>query len=123
MELHFVLKIKTEFGKGNGRNMAVLGVLFEIDDDSTTGCPFLDEYQTADKAIHSYNMKTLLGDSLQKPIRYFHYKGGLTTPDCDEVVNWYVFETPLKITTAQYKKFASHWILNYDFARGNGNNR
>lgn len=122
MEMHLVLRVRSEFGKGNGRPYAVLGIFFEID-DSTSGSPFLAEYQTGDKVKHSYNMKTLLGDYIQKPIRYFHYKGGLTTPTCDEVVNWYVLETPLKMTTAQYKKFASHWILNYEFAQGKGNNR
>jgi len=29
---------------------------------------------------------------------YFHYDGGLTTPTCDEVVNWHVLKTPLSMS-------------------------
>ena len=32
---------------------------------------------------------------------YFHYKGSLTTPSCDETVNWFVDQEPLKISSSQ----------------------
>ena len=32
---------------------------------------------------------------------YYHYVGGLTTPNCDEIVNWVVNTTPVKISSRQ----------------------
>lgn len=38
---------------------------------------------------------------------YWHYEGSLTTPDCNEAVQWHVVERPLQITDAQVKKNTS----------------
>ena len=32
---------------------------------------------------------------------FYRYKGGLTTPGCDQVVQWTVFQNPLYISRAQ----------------------
>ena len=29
---------------------------------------------------------------------YYHYKGGYTTPNCDEVADWILIKDPLKIS-------------------------
>lgn len=34
---------------------------------------------------------------------FFHYLGGLTTPTCDEIVNWVVMEAVESISPAQLK--------------------
>jgi len=36
---------------------------------------------------------------------FFRYNGGLTTPGCDEIVKWYVFETPLSMSMEQWQTF------------------
>lgn len=36
---------------------------------------------------------------------YAHYKGSLTTPHCNEVVEWIVFLKPLNISRSQIKLF------------------
>lgn len=33
---------------------------------------------------------------------YYHYLGGLTTPDCDEIVHWFSKADPIKIPQSQY---------------------
>merc|ERR1719153_2103481 len=38
---------------------------------------------------------------------YFHYKGSLTTGDCQEAVNWIVFRKPLAITENLLRSFQS----------------
>ena len=36
---------------------------------------------------------------------YVHYQGSLTTPHCNEVVEWILFTTPLNISTSQMHMF------------------
>ena len=36
---------------------------------------------------------------------FYRYKGGLTTPGCDEVVQWTVFKDPLYISEDQVSNF------------------
>ena len=40
---------------------------------------------------------------------YYHYIGGMTTPDCGEVVNWVVYYNPVKISALQYNELRN-WI-------------
>ena len=122
IELQIIHKARPEFGLGNGRPNAIISILFEID-DSNIGSSFLAQYQATAASKFSYNLKTLLGDYIEKPIRYFAYKGSMNVPPCEESVNWYVLEKTIKMTTAQYKKFSDKWAMNLNFAQGKGNNR
>lgn len=36
---------------------------------------------------------------------FYHYQGSLTTPPCSEGVNWYVFQTPIQMSTSQIEQF------------------
>lgn len=46
------------------------------------------------------NFNTILSDFVSNyPV--FHYQGSFTTPDCGEIVNWYVIQKKFPITTAQ----------------------
>ena len=37
--------------------------------------------------------------------KFFRYSGSLTTPDCNEVVQWTVFKDPIKISASQVRFF------------------
>jgi carbonic anhydrase len=52
---------------------------------------------------------------------YFHYEGGLTTPTCDETVNWIVIEKPFIIGEDQLSDF---WNVfrKYNYVYGNARN-
>lgn len=39
--------------------------------------------------------------------RYYNFAGSLTTPPCSEEVNWFVLKTPVEMSDAQLKRFAS----------------
>lgn len=58
--------------------------------------------------------------------RFYNYPGGLTTPTCDEAVEWYVNQNPIRINKKQLKVFQDMWVktgFNNEFATGQGNNR
>ena len=42
---------------------------------------------------------------------FYRYHGSLTTPPCNEVVEWVVFEEPLKISSAQVGSFKKIFIF------------
>lgn len=47
----------------------------------------------------------LLTGLLVPPPKYYRYSGSLTTPPCDEIVNWIVYKDKLKISLAQLNAF------------------
>ncbi len=38
---------------------------------------------------------------------YYHWSGSLTTPPCSEGVQWYLFNEPIEVSSAQVEKFVS----------------
>ncbi|MCF6155647.1 MAG: carbonic anhydrase family protein [Candidatus Brocadia sp.] len=43
---------------------------------------------------------------------YYNYTGSLTTPPCNEIVNWFILKTPIEVSKAGVGKFSS--IFKYD---------
>lgn len=52
-----------------------------------------------------FDLSSLL--NVQKP--YFNYEGGLTTPDCSEIIEWIVFKEPISISHQDFQKF-KNWV-------------
>lgn len=44
--------------------------------------------------------------------KWFNYQGSLTTPTCDEVVDWWVSAEPVTISTAQLDELKRAFRLN-----------
>lgn len=123
MEMHVVHSLKTEFmSEKPTRNLAVIGILFTVD-DSQGDNPFFTSYDPTSTAQFTINMSQLLGNQTTKPVQYYLYPGSLTTPPCSEVVNWYVLANPLYLSSKQFTRFSTAWAQNSTFANGNGNNR
>ena len=38
---------------------------------------------------------------------YYHYTGSLTTPDCNEIVNWIILKTPYSCNQAQLNSIST----------------
>ncbi|XP_037793892.1 carbonic anhydrase 1-like [Penaeus monodon] len=89
--------------------LAVLGVMLEIaNEDNEDLSPIIDGLSTI---VDANSQKTLatpfpLSDLLPADTSSFYrYSGSLTTPNCNEVVTWTVFENSITISKAQIEKF------------------
>jgi carbonic anhydrase len=127
LELHIVHQMTEESAKNakTQRKLAVVAVFFQLD-TSNQAVPHdfitaLNLNNTGSKI--DLNMYQLLGDDLVDMTSFYAYKGSLTTPPCSELVNWYLFETPLKITKSQLDQFNQRWKDNCNHGCGHGNNR
>jgi len=122
LEMHIVhTLIPDHFDEGVTRNLAVLGFFFELDDTKPPNT-FIDSLNLTNIGVEiEINFQLFLGD-IHIP-DFFAYKGSLTTPPCSEIVNWFVLEKSLHITSQQLDLFSSRWGNNPVFAGGHGNNR
>jgi len=127
LELHIVHQMTPQSASTakTNRNLAVVGVFFNLDEDSqATPNSFIEalKLHNVGTDIH-LNMNELLKNDLTDKMTYYAYKGSLTTPPCSENANWYVVEKPLTITKDQLDQFNLRWKDNMNFAGGYGNNR
>jgi carbonic anhydrase len=53
-------------------------------------------------------------DLLPSDRSFYRFPGSLTTPDCNEVVNWYVMKAPIELSESQIQEYARHY---HDTAR------
>ena len=53
-------------------------------------------------------------DLLPSDRSFYRFPGSLTTPDCGEVVTWYVMKTPIELSESQIQEYSSHY---HDAAR------
>jgi carbonic anhydrase len=124
LELHVVHVITAEyysFSKERAddapqRHLAVLGVLFKVDDDAPPH-PFIEALKL-DEVGNGSKIKLNMADyfgHLNSP-EFFTYAGSLTTPPCSEIVNWYVVSQPETITSEQLKQFSGR---SESFRKGN----
>jgi len=127
MELHLV-HFKTEYGndivsaiknepKGKNDNLAVLGIMFEIQDEDNEALEpmmnALEKVATTDITKKVDMEVTTLKSLLPKDTKNFYrYQGSLTTPGCNEIVVWTVFKESVGISAGQMAKFRQNVKLN-----------
>merc|ERR1711963_1164357 len=92
--------------------LAVTGFMFEVDSvDNTALKPLTDALQNIvdSKAKLPFGTSGFNLNDLISPVattsEYTYYKGSLTTPTCNEVVEWINILTPLKISSRQLAMF------------------
>jgi carbonic anhydrase len=83
--------------------------------------------------LASLNLEKVNGSSSVVPIMdifknletqaFYQYDGSLTTPTCDETVQFNILRYPFPISDYQLNLFNNKWANNTAFANGNGNNR
>uniref|UniRef100_A0ABM5F1Q4 Carbonic anhydrase n=1 Tax=Pogona vitticeps TaxID=103695 RepID=A0ABM5F1Q4_9SAUR len=117
MELHIVhmnAKYKTlNEAKGHPNGVAVLSFLFKASDADNTnyntiiaGLKNISRPEEYVDLASTFPLSNLL-PNMALLSKYYRYKGSLTTPTCDEVVVWTVFEEPIPISKPQLNAFAS----------------
>jgi len=94
------------------RGLAVTGFFFEISPvDNVALFPLTSALSSIVNSkdeipftTSSFNIKTLI-DPVAMRSSYTYYSGSLTTPTCNEVVEWINILTPLKISSRQLALF------------------
>ena len=99
------------------KGLAVTGFFFELDAEDNEALKPLSD--TLVNILSSGSEHSLMGSGfridhlirevapVEGPLRtvYSYYQGSLTTPGCNEVVEWILFLTPLKISLKQLELF------------------
>ena len=99
MEIHFVFKKVNNTDPSAGDAISVLGVFGEVDIDAEIRGIW---NQVTPTIVQQYNQveeidNVIYSDLLPASRDYFHYKGSLTTPGYDEVVQWFVLREPIRV--------------------------
>ncbi|XP_054622670.1 uncharacterized protein LOC129176554 isoform X2 [Dunckerocampus dactyliophorus] len=113
MEMHIVSLMKglsVEQALQNSRGIAVLGFFINATEDENLSSPWsaLTSYLLKDTATevdvtHAISIDDLIGNvDLSK---FYRYMGSLTTPSCNEVVAWTVFQEPIPVNKILIEQF------------------
>uniref|UniRef100_A0A8D2Q529 Carbonic anhydrase n=1 Tax=Varanus komodoensis TaxID=61221 RepID=A0A8D2Q529_VARKO len=116
MEMHLVhvnTKYKTtNEAKGHPNGLAVLSFLFKVSEtDNTNYNTIIAGLKNISRAgsndyvdlASTFSLRNLL-PSMASLSKYYRYKGSLTTPSCEEVVVWTVFEEEVPISKQQVRR-------------------
>ncbi|XP_074058366.1 carbonic anhydrase 15-like [Macrotis lagotis] len=117
MEMH-VVHMNTLYqslaeARGHPGGLAVLAFLFKVQNEDNanyativSGLRNISHQGQSVELASTFRLDQLLpGPDLLS--RYYRYPGSLTTPSCDEVVLWTVFEEPVPIGKSQLAQFVS----------------
>ncbi|XP_072024772.1 carbonic anhydrase 7-like isoform X2 [Amphiura filiformis] len=97
---------------GHKNGLAVLGVFLEVGKPNPT---FDELVQVIDKIMFKDDKHTFPGvfpiaglmPQKEDLKNYFYYEGSLTTPHCNEVVQWIVYKTPIEVSLKQLQALRS----------------
>lgn len=114
MEMHIVHyrsdldPATVNLGEEGPTALAVLGFFFEVSEHNDAYNSLLNvvmglgKEQNVEKTTDFMSLSSLLPDDLSQ---YYRYQGSLTTPSCNEVVVWTVFQSTIKIGETQLNIF------------------
>jgi len=103
MEVHFV-------HKDDAGGLAVLGVFITPGAANATFAALAAAFpaQAGETAAIDLDPRGLLPGEL----KYWTYRGSLTTPPCSEIVEWMVLKTPLEVAGQDIERFTSLYPMN-----------
>jgi len=106
LEVHFV-------HKHADNDFAVIGLMYVEGKENDLFKNFLDKFPTEKGGKFTGEETIDLIKILPENYSYYNYNGSLTTPPCSEIVNWYVFKTPVEASKEQIEKFSKILDNNY----------
>ena len=112
MEAHFVHSLDPTVNApalGLARTKLVIGVLFNA--NSRINSPFIESLKLKNASMVDINVTHFLATETTNEA-YF-YEGSLTTPGCDEVVNWVVKRRVVAFSKEQLEEFTEEGEENY----------
>ena len=121
-EIHFVHKKRGDDSGTAGDSFAVVGVMAVADESASVSGVWsalkVDEVQEFDG---EYNTSVRFSDLLPPDLSYYQYPGSLTTPGCDQVVEWFLLKNTIPIPSAYLEQLrevetddqGTHLTLNY----------
>lgn len=105
-ELHFVHKTTdSSLAATSGYYYTVVGVLLEADEDASyEGIWYTlgDEIPEYEESVNVSNINYM--DMLPDDLSYYYYNGSLTTPSCNEIVQWVLLQQPLSVPVEFFEK-------------------
>ncbi|EFX88009.1 alpha-carbonic anhydrase [Daphnia pulex] len=112
-ELHMV-HYNTKYGTyadatTHSDGLAVLGVFLKVADNDAFR-PLVEQLSEVPADGDETTLKNLVSLKDLLPAQttsFYRYSGSLTTPKCNQIVTWTVFDNPLVISEQQLKKFRS----------------
>ncbi|KAE8974399.1 hypothetical protein PR003_g26987 [Phytophthora rubi] len=122
-EIHFVHK------SSDGSALLVVGIFLDVSPQSDAWLgPVLDALESVNSTDHAKNEAiTVQLNSYSGMIKkasktggIYNYPGSLTTPGCDETADWWVVQTPIQISSADFARLHKD-LLEYHIT-DDGNN-
>jgi carbonic anhydrase len=108
-EIHFVHAAVNDDGSLDGRRLAVVGVFMDLSEhNASAGADAFFQAMAADyagldtaaEAPIEIDLAQLKGNNLS----HWRYAGSLTTPPCDETVEWIVLKEPLRLSPETFRR-------------------
>ncbi|KAL4460972.1 hypothetical protein ABPG74_016444 [Tetrahymena malaccensis] len=112
LELHIVTQnvIKTP------KKLAVFGIFLQETENEAEETQLFKKYQFAGETVNDLSpqfeldFSSMLNLVFSNQNKLYIYQGSLTTPTCDEIVNWHVIKKPVKISKNTLDKFKELWF-------------
>ena len=98
-EIHFVHR-KNSGPENAGDAYAVVGVMAVADDTEISGAWSSLNVEDIEDSGGEANTSVRFSDFLPDDLSYYHYEGSLTTPGCNEIVQWFLLQNTISIPKA-----------------------